>query len=398
MLKSEPLIDAHHDGNRVLLRSPQMHNSRGSRQCQTPLRRSRKEPQKMGPFMMKKFLKQSLSGFLFYSGIFRSTKFLSARILKKALVLCYHRVIAGPPDSYSTPGTQLDLANFRSHLAFLLRNYKIIRLSELIQELVERKELSDENYAVLTFDDGFIDGYTNIFPLLKEFAIPATFFVSPWAISSGSLYWQDELWYCLNSVNGPLTHLHFGDFDLPIVSQTDKLNARAQMVKILSLRNSWQRDELLSEIKVSLGMANQDVSSRPRMLTRENTAEMAASGLVEWGAHSLTHPMLPFCTEDQLEIEVKESKNDLESMFGSPVDYFAYPFGKHTQRAADAVQRFGYKAAVTTNDGFVAPGDDLFLLNRLNVFRDDTFVSLAAQKIMRFNFRNILGCKSKEHE
>jgi len=338
----------------------------------------------MGFLMMKRVLKHFFLGLLFYSGIFRSTKFLSARFHRKALVLCYHRVVTGPPDSYSTPGTQLGLANFRSHLVFLLKNYKVIRLSKLINELAEGKKLPDEGYAVLTFDDGFIDGYTNIFPLLKEFAIPATFFVSPWAISSGSLYWADELWHCLNSVNGALTHLRFGDSVLPIVSQTDKLNARAEMLKTLSSRNPRQRDDLLSEIKASLGLANQDVSARRLMLSRENISEMAASGMVEWGAHSLTHPMLPLCTEDQMEIEVKESKSDLESMLGSPVDYFAYPFGKYTQETADAVQRCGFKAAVTTNDGLVKAGDDLFLLNRLNVFRDDTFVSLATRKIMRF--------------
>ena len=351
----------------------------------------------MNRIMVKKFLKQSLCSLLLYSGIFGSIKFLSARIRKRALILCYHRVVIGQPDHYSTPGTQLGLENFRSHLTFLLRNYNVISLSKLIKELAKGKELPRESYAVLTFDDGFIDGYTNIFPLLKEFNIPATFFVSPWAVSKGSLHWQDEIWYCLNVVNRHLTHLRFNSFALPIVSQVDKLNARRQIVKILSSQKPKQRDEILLEIKASLGLANQDVSGRRLILTPESISKMAASALVEWGAHSLTHPMLPLCTKDQIEIEVKESKNDLESLLGSPVNYFAYPFGEHTRETADAVRSYGYKAAVTTNDGLVKAGDDLFLLNRLNVFRDDTFASLATQKIMRFYLKQTLGFITGEH-
>lgn len=348
--------------------------------------------------MVKKLLKQSLCSLLFYSGIFKLSKFLSSRIRKRALILCYHRVVTGPPDSYSTPGTQLDLANFRSQMAFLCKNYEVISLSKLLNELAEGKELSRDAYAVLTFDDGLIDGYTNIFPLLKAFNVPATFFVSPWAVSTGSLYWVDELWHWLNSVNSATRHFHFGDLVLPVISLNDKLNARRQIIRVLSSQNPRQREETLAELKVSLGLAGQDISARNVMLTREHISEMIASGLVEVGAHSLLHPMLPFCTEDQMKIEVGDSKEKLEALLGSRIDSFAYPFGKYTSKALEVAQSSGYKAAVTTHDGFVKTGDNLYLLKRVNVFRDDTTVSLATLKIMRFYLNHILAIKAKESE
>ena len=134
------------------------------------------------------------------------------------------------------------------------------------------------------------------------------------------------------------------------------------------------------------------------MLPYEHISEMIASGLVEIGAHSLSHPMFPFCREDQVEIEVRDSKDNLEALLGSRIDSFAYPFGKYTPKAVEAVRGCGYKAAVTTQDGLVQAGDDPFLLKRVNVFRDDTAVSLAALKIMTLYLKHIFDFSANERE
>jgi peptidoglycan/xylan/chitin deacetylase (PgdA/CDA1 family) len=346
-----------------------------------------------GDPMMKRFIKQSSCSLLFYSGLFNFTKFLSSRIKKQAVILCYHRVVRGEPDTYSIPGTQIDIQNFRSHIKFLLNNFTVIRISDLIERMKEGEKAFDRNYAVLTFDDGFKEGYTNIFPVLKEFLIPAIFFVSPGNILSGTLSWHDELWHCLNNLNDhTIANLRLEGLDLPITTEKDKLNAYGTLVKTLSARDPQERTSIISNIKVSLGIANHDLSGKRFMLDRENLSEMINSGLVEFGAHSMTHPMLSLCIEKQVEYEVRESKIVLESILGSPVKYLAYPFGQYTSKTIQAVQKCGYKAAVTTNDGLVAPGGDLFVINRVNVFRDDTLESLMTQKMMRLYLKHIFSC------
>lgn len=67
---------------------------------------------------------------------------------------------------------------FRKHLEYLHRNFTVISLKEawLIRtgqaEPVRRP-------LVITFDDGYSDNWTWAFPLLKEYGIKATVFVSP---------------------------------------------------------------------------------------------------------------------------------------------------------------------------------------------------------------------------
>ena len=55
-------------------------------------------------------------------------------------------------------------------------NYNVIKLSDLINFLESNKELPKKT-VVLTFDDGFEDNYSNVFPILKKHNFPATIFL-----------------------------------------------------------------------------------------------------------------------------------------------------------------------------------------------------------------------------
>jgi peptidoglycan/xylan/chitin deacetylase (PgdA/CDA1 family) len=56
------------------------------------------------------------------------------------------------------------------------QNYQIMRIGDLVQEIIEGSTLPEKCLAI-TFDDGFLDFYTTAFPVLNEFHIPATVFL-----------------------------------------------------------------------------------------------------------------------------------------------------------------------------------------------------------------------------
>lgn len=93
-------------------------------------------------------------------------------------ILMYHYVSPLPEDADDirinltvTP----DL--FRAHLAYLRdAGYSLISLYEVNAALLTGMPLPDKP-IVLTFDDGYIDHYTYVFPALREFGFTATFFI-----------------------------------------------------------------------------------------------------------------------------------------------------------------------------------------------------------------------------
>lgn len=101
----------------------------------------------------------------------------------------------------------------------------------------------------------------------------------------------------------------------------------------------------------------------------EQLRELAESG-IEIGSHTSTHAHLTRLDADQLERELRESKQWLEDELGRPCSYLAYPYGEEDARVRAAAQAAGYEAA------FALPGApwplDRYALPRVGVFRKDT--------------------------
>lgn len=93
-------------------------------------------------------------------------------------ILMYHYISVPPPDADKY---RLDLsvtpANFRAQVEYLLaEGYRPITVADLADYLRRGTPLPP-NPIILTFDDGYLDNYENAFPTLKEYQVPATFFV-----------------------------------------------------------------------------------------------------------------------------------------------------------------------------------------------------------------------------
>ncbi|MDD4953999.1 MAG: polysaccharide deacetylase family protein [Candidatus Omnitrophica bacterium] len=66
---------------------------------------------------------------------------------------------------------------FRRQMHFLkTHRYNVLPLEELVDLIAQKKNIPPKAIAI-TFDDGYRDNYTNAFPVLKEFGLPATMFI-----------------------------------------------------------------------------------------------------------------------------------------------------------------------------------------------------------------------------
>ena len=84
-------------------------------------------------------------------------------------------------------------------------------------------------------------------------------------------------------------------------------------------------------------------------MSEEMIKVIMKSPLVTLAGHTKTHPFLTEVSPDPLKDEVMQSKKDLETMFGRPMDYFSYPFGDFNELVMKAVQDAGYLLAFTTS-------------------------------------------------
>jgi peptidoglycan/xylan/chitin deacetylase (PgdA/CDA1 family) len=163
----------------------------------------------------------------------------------------------------------------------------------------------------LTFDDGFLDNYETVLPLLRERGMRAFVFVLPPLVDAGSaLVWPE------------------------VAADAERFAATM------------------------------------RSVTWEMLAEMAAGGF-EVGAHTLSHPPLPELGPEQLREQLWDSRARVKERLGR-CDTFAYPFGYWNSAVAAAVAECGYRFAFTlpTDRGQRRAGP--LTIPRVNVdYRDD---------------------------
>jgi len=90
----------------------------------------------------------------------------------RATILMYHSV-----SEHSNYFSAISPEIFNKQMMYLAsKRYSIISLAELLRRLRAKEQLGGA--VVLTFDDGYGDNYTTVFPILKQYRFPATIFVT----------------------------------------------------------------------------------------------------------------------------------------------------------------------------------------------------------------------------
>jgi peptidoglycan/xylan/chitin deacetylase (PgdA/CDA1 family) len=103
-------------------------------------------------------------------------------------------------------------------------------------------------------------------------------------------------------------------------------------------------------------------------LNPSEVRQLDAAGM-DVGAHTRHHLPLPEMSAAELESEVAGSRQDLESVLGHPVYWFAYPFGEYNATVVEAVRRAGFLLAATTDPGTTESSLEPFTMPRLHVGR-----------------------------
>jgi len=105
------------------------------------------------------------------------------------VITVYHHVATDTP-----PSTSISPQDFRAHLNYLQENdFNVMSLTDMVEVLREGQEVPDKSLAI-TFDDGYISIYETAFPMLQEFGMPFTLFVSTEPVNNrqpGYMTWAE---------------------------------------------------------------------------------------------------------------------------------------------------------------------------------------------------------------
>jgi peptidoglycan/xylan/chitin deacetylase (PgdA/CDA1 family) len=266
-------------------------------------------------------------------------------------ILAYHNF----SDHGETLPNEVNISAARVQLEYLRRHFRVVPLSRMVEQLASGAPL--EPYSVaLTVDDGRRNVYDLFFPLLKEFKVPATFFVVSSFIRRDDWVWTDKvLWLSEQSrALGALAPDRIAGF-------FKTLNHMRPEARNAHIQSTAQR------LRISIP---NEPPPKYAPCSWNELREMADSGLVEIGSHTVTHPILASVTDAEVWQELTASRAQIEEGLGREVRSFCFPNGKpsdyrphHMRLIKDA----GYSCAMVTRFGMVYDGSDVYELPRMGV-------------------------------
>jgi peptidoglycan/xylan/chitin deacetylase (PgdA/CDA1 family) len=315
---------------------------------------------------------------------------LKNRFISTALILVYHRVTEVPSDPQL-----LCVApeHFADQLEVLRQYYQPIQLHQMAKDL-QNGVLPHHSIAV-TFDDGYADNLYWGKPLLEQYDVPATIFVTTGHIGEQREFWWDELERLFLQpgslperldldVNGRMHQWELGQaahysqeahkqYRGWNVLEEDDPSPRHHLYRslcaLLRPLTDKERWGILDELIVWTG---KDLMGRQthRALSPDEVLQLDAGDLIEVGSHTVRHPILsklPIATQRD---EIEGSKQHLEDIVGHPVVTFAYPYGSRFDYTSDTVaivQKVGFICACSNFIDVVWKGSDRFQLPRVLV-------------------------------
>jgi len=94
---------------------------------------------------------------------------------------------------------------------------------------------------------------------------------------------------------------------------------------------------------------SEDIYGR-ELMTKEQIIELSEKGF-EIGSHTLTHPHLTNLNEEEIESELKYSK-DILQQYGIVINSVAFPYGKYDEAVLDIAKKHYINARVIYNHNF----------------------------------------------
>ncbi|WP_157368904.1 polysaccharide deacetylase family protein [Zavarzinella formosa] len=296
---------------------------------------------------------------------------MARRTRASVAVVMYHGVTREPLPFFNW--CQLDAGSFEQQMRFLADEYAVLPLTEVVDRLTAHRPLP-EHTAVVTFDDGFRNVATTAYPIMERHQIHSTVFVVTGLVGTHQPPWTDRLFQTI--ANTPVSSVTFEGTDWPLTTPERRSSAHRAICKRLKQIDNDRKEEHLRELFRQLGGCP-EVSPDSPLATMgwDEIGHLSRGGLISFGSHTHTHPILSRCSPEAQREELTRSRDILRDRLGS-ADLFAYPNGTRGDFTDDTkrlLAETGYRCGLATVPGLNGANADLFELRRVNVGADEGF-------------------------
>jgi peptidoglycan/xylan/chitin deacetylase (PgdA/CDA1 family) len=235
---------------------------------------------------------------------------------------------------------------------FIASEYTFISPEDMLIGLAKNKK-----YVMLTFDDGYASNRM-VLQVLKEFKVPAVFFISPRNILNNKCFWWDVVYRELYKRSFPLS----------------KIQSEIQRLKQL------KAGEIDEEINLNFGPdAFKPIDDLDRPMTVNELGEFSREPYVFIGNHTMDHAILTNYSVGEISSQILMAQDILDDIVNGNLRIISYPSGAYSPDVLNTCREMKYLLGFTIEpEKVVVPlsnhGDTFLSLGRYSLKSNDETV------------------------
>ena len=264
---------------------------------------------------------------------------------------------------------------FRKQLLLLKNQGDFIKPTDLVVNIKEVLE-SEDNYFLITFDDGLKEQFDYALPILDELGIPAIFFINSINHIERKVSLVHQIHLIRSVISSKVMYENLEKDTNRKLSQPEVQQAHqfyrfdnpksAELKYFLNVLLDFTTQEKFINSIFTKNFNENEVLESLYMNTNE-IQQLIKRGYI--GSHTHNHLPLGIYDEKTIIYELKTAKEYLENLGVGTIDCVAYPFGTKeaaTEAVGELAKQVGYKLGFTTNPKVNNGGNNLLLLNRFD--------------------------------
>lgn len=269
---------------------------------------------------------------------------------------------------------------FLKQLIFLKKNFEIISYDDL--EDILNKKKSKQKYALLTFDDGYLEHYDFVLPELKSanlkgvFSVPLINFklknnlldINKIQILSNSISLQDKI---INKINLSMKEINV---DISKLKKNYYVKGRLDDKKTNFIKKTLQLGYKIKEIKISDLIFNNFYNAKINnyyenlYFKKKHLVDFKKHNMT-FCAHGVTHSKFTSMNKNDLNYELLKSKNLLKTINKNKKYGVVYPHGLVNKEIMTNAKQNGYYFGFSGGKSII---NDVNKIDKMNMLRVDT--------------------------
>lgn len=278
----------------------------------------------------------------------------------------------------------LDIQLFRQQIAFFKQNFNIITCEQLLDSIANKSDLP-ENSMLLTFDDGYLEHYTNVFPILMENKIQGFFSMPGKILKEEKVLDVNKIHFILASTTiesileflfERLNFYRGREFDIPenqVIYQKLAVPGRFDNEKVIFIKRLLQaeldetlRNIIVEELFKEYIPVNESVFAKELYMNYDQIKLMKNSGMY-FGIHGYEHYWFEKLPSNKMKRDIEQALEVFEDVVNEKEWIMCYPYGSYSNESKEYIRRIGCKLGFTTEVRVAdIEKDDVLTLPRLD--------------------------------